>query len=113
MEPISGTDRLLALLRQKLEERAKAGSSHRGSTKLPPNQSREPSGVQAYAAIDGHDERQLRRALVQHLLGEQFGSELLNDAHFQQIVTRVTDAIEEDEGAARLLSGLVQELKPS
>jgi len=111
MEPISGTDRLLALLRQKLEERAKTGSSHRGSAKLPPNQSREPSGVHAYAAIDGRDERQLRRALVQQLLGEQFGPDLLNDAHFQQIVTRVTDAIEEDEVAAALLSSLVEELK--
>jgi len=113
MEPISGTDRLLALLRQKLEERARAGSAHRGSSKLPSNQSREPSGVHAYAAVDGHDERQLRRALVQHLLGEQFGADLLNDAHFQQIVARVTDAIEEDEVAARLLSDLVQELRPN
>jgi len=111
MEPISGTDRLLALLRQKLEERARTGSANRASTKTPSNPSREPSGVQAYAAIDGHDERQLRRALVQHLLGEQFGADLLNDAHFQQIVTRVTDAIEEDEVAAALLSSLVQELK--
>ena len=113
MEPISGTDRLLALLRQKLEERARTGSAHRASTKAPSHPSREPSGVHAYAAIDGHDERQLRRALIQQLLGEQFGADLLNDAHFQQIVTRVTDAIEEDEGAARLLSGLVQELRPS
>jgi len=112
MEPVSGADRLLAILRQKLEERAKAGQANRSSAKPHPDQTREEIGIQAYAAVEGHDERQLRRALIQHLLGEQFGAALLNDARFQQIVTRVTDAIDDDEKAAKLLSDLVQELRP-
>lgn len=112
MEPISGTDRLMAILRQKLEERAKAGSANRASSKTQAREAPEPSGIEAFAAIDGHDEQQLRRALVQHLLADQFGPTLINDAHFQQLVTRVADAIEEDAAAAQLLSRLVGELRP-
>jgi hypothetical protein len=114
MDPISGSDRLVALLRQKLEERAKTSAGKRGSIKSPVSSGpQEPSGVHALAAIDGADEHQLRRAFIQYLLVDQLGSGLMNDARFQQVVSRVTEAIEEDGNAAALLNRLVAELRPS
>lgn len=113
MEPISGTDRLLALLRQKLEERARAGNAGKAGRKATDKGQPEPTGVQAFAAIEGHDEQQLRRAFVQHLLADHFGPALINDASFQQLVSRVTDAINDDEPASKLLSRLIAELRPA
>lgn len=108
MDPISNADRLVILLRQKLKERAKAGRAQAGNAKP----AETVSGVRALAAIEGADERALRRALIQNLLADQLGPALVNDAQFQQIVTRVTDAIDEDPGAAKLLSRMVAELRP-
>ena len=113
MEPISNADRLVILLRQKLEERAKAGKAGQAGSKANVESPEEPSGVRALAAIEGTDERQLRRALIQNLLADQLGPELLNDAQFQQVVTRVTDTIEDDPVAAKLLSRLVADLRGS
>ncbi len=112
MDPISSTDRLVLLLRQKLQERAKSGA--RATEKHAP--STEPSTtspLQALAATEGQDERHLRRAFIQHLLADQLGSAFLNDARFQQVVTRVTDVIELDEVASGLLSRLLVELRSS
>ncbi|HEX3673455.1 MAG TPA: hypothetical protein VHU87_04215 [Rhizomicrobium sp.] len=111
MDPISNADRLVLLLRQKLQERAKAGASARPGKKAEQPATR--SGIQALAAVEGSDERPLRRALIQNLLADQLGPALLNDAQFQQIVSRVTEAIEDDPGASQLLSRLVSELRPS
>ena len=113
MEPISNADRLVILLRQKLEERAKAGKAGQAGSKANVESPEEPSGVRALAAIEGTDERQLRRALIQNLLADQLGPELLNDAQFQQVVTRVTDTIEDDPVATKLLSRLVADLRGS
>lgn len=112
MEPISGADRLVALLRQKLEERAR-GTLNRANAKPPVRSpSAEATGVQALAAVEGHDERQLRRAVVQHLLAEHFGAALVNDANFQQIITRVTDTLDDEPSTSQLLSGVISELQP-
>jgi len=111
MEPINNADRLVLLLRQKLTERSKAmaaraGEKSRAQTTAPQT----ATGIRALAALDGADERSLRRAVVQNLLADQFEPSLLNDAQFQQIVTRVTDAIEDDGAAAKLLSQVIAEL---
>lgn len=71
----------------------------------------DPMGVQALAAVEGYDERQLRRAFVQHLLAEHFGAMLVNDANFQQLITRVTEAIDEEPSTSQLLSSLISELR--
>jgi hypothetical protein len=116
MDPISGADRLVLLLRQKLQERAKTigskGSSPKGkagATEAPI----QPRGVEALAATADVDERQLRRAFVQTLLADQLGAALVNDAKFQQVVSRVTDAIDDDPDTSRLLSRLLAEIRPS
>lgn len=112
MEPISNSDRLVLLLRNKLEERAKAASSGRSAAKLSGSAPVSPMGVHALAAIDWADERLLRRSIVQYLLADQLGPTLINDAQFQQIVSRVTDAIEEDTQASNLLTQTISELRP-
>src|SRR6185312_13907928 len=102
MEPISNADRLVMLLKQKLEERAKAargGGKGKANVAVPV----EASGVRALAALEGADERSLRRAIIQNLLADQLDPALINDAQFQQIVTRVTDALEDDRGASQLM----------
>ncbi len=112
MDPISNADRLVILLRQKLQERAKLGGAARAGRKTD-LATATPTGIEALAAIEGADERPLRRALIQNLLADQLGPALLNDAQFQQIVSRVTEVIEDDPGAAQLLSRLVSDLRPS
>ncbi|HWA90263.1 MAG TPA: hypothetical protein VG889_09530 [Rhizomicrobium sp.] len=112
MEPISNADRLVLLLKQKLEERSKTsrgGGKARAGGPVPV----EPMGVRALAAIEGADERSLRRAIIQNLLAEQLDPSLLNDAQFQQIVTRVTDAIEDDRDASALMARVIADLKKS
>jgi hypothetical protein len=112
VDPISNADRLVLLLRQKLQERARASAAGRGTSRSEAEK-QGPSALQALAAIEGSDERPLRRAFIQNLLADQLGAAFLNDAQFQQIVTRVTDAIEEDEVASGLLSRLIADLRAS
>ncbi len=113
MDPISNADRLVLLLRRKLQERAKAGAGANALARSGVQAPAEPSGLHALAAVEGADERLLRRALIQNLLADQLGPALLNDAQFQQIVSRVTQAIEEDDATSRLLSRLIADLRPS
>lgn len=113
MDPISNADRLVLLLRLKLEERAKANASSRSNAKPRTDAPTPPSDVRALASIDWSDERPLRRAVIQSLLADQFGADLVNDAQFQQIVSRVAEVIEDDAGAAELLTKVVAELRRS
>lgn len=112
MDPISSADHIVLLLRQKLSERARAAAKDK--TKIRQTDDAEVAqapAVQRLASVEGVDEHQLRRALVQSLLTEQFGSSLLNDAQFQQVVSRVTDAIEEDTEASKLITQVLAELR--
>lgn len=115
MDPVSNTDRLVLILRQKLQERARlASSARKGRGERAAKQATSGAdGIYALASIEGVDDRQLRRAFIQNLLSDQFGAELINDAQFQQVVTRVTEAIEEESVATRLLSRLIKELRAS
>ncbi|MBV8975777.1 MAG: hypothetical protein JOZ13_00185 [Alphaproteobacteria bacterium] len=115
MEPISPADRLVMLLRQKLEERARTqrGSGKQAHEKPDATQPLEPSGIHALAALDGADDRSLRRAIVQNLLADQLGQGLINDAQFQQVVSRVTDAIEDDPTASGLMQRVLAEIRSS
>jgi hypothetical protein len=113
MDPVSSVDSLVVLLRQRLAERSRAGASQtRG--KVSGSTGQTAKGVRsldALAAIDGVDERQLKRALIQNLLTDQFGAHLINDAKFQQIIDRVMDAIDGEASSAGLLSRVAGELR--
>lgn len=112
MEPISNADRLAALLRQRLKERARTeGGSKSARNSGSGSAPKGAAAVRALAAVEGVDNRQMRRTVIQHLLADQFGEQLVNEAQFQQIVTRVADAIEEDGAAAALLDTVMRDLR--
>lgn len=111
MDPISNVDRIVLLLRRKLEERARSARAGGSRPKSEALATSPVTGLGAIAAIEGVDERQLRRTFIQMLLADQLGANLVNDAQFQQVVTRVTEAIEEDAAASRLLSRLISDLR--
>ena len=115
MDPISNVDRLVFLLRQRLTERSKLGAAARSGGKAAAAE-RAATGldnVHALAAVDGVDDRQLSRALIQNILADQLGGKLLNEAKFQQVVDRVTETLESDGASAQLLARLVGELRAS
>lgn len=111
MDPLSNVDRLVLLLRQRLQERDRTrktpGASVRSKTLPPPG----PTAAQALAAMDGVDDRQFRRAVIQGLLTDQLGPAILNDASFQQVVDRVVGAIEGDDQGRLLLDRIASEMK--
>lgn len=109
MKPVSNVDRIVQLLRQRLDEKDRrlAGKSSDASAW----EAAPPRGVEALAAVSDTRDRHLRRTFIQTLLADQLGIHLINDAQFQQIVSRVTDAIEEDQAAVRLLSRLIDDMK--
>jgi hypothetical protein len=112
MDPVSSADHIVLILRQKLAERARATAKDKGRVRQGHDaEVAQTPVVQQLASIEGVDEHQLRRALVQNLLTEQFGSSLLNDAQFQQVVSRVTDAIEDDAEASKLIMQALSELR--
>jgi hypothetical protein len=113
MEPISNVDRLVLLLRQRLQDRdrLRAGDTAAGHRTAKKSDANGLSAAQALAAAESIDERQLRRALIQDLLSDQFGERMLNEPRFQQVVDRVTTAIEADESGLALLRRISGELR--
>jgi hypothetical protein len=112
MDPISNVDRIVLILRQRLEERARA--SAKGAAGRPPARQEAPDSfgkVLDLAALDGAGEAQLARALVQSVLVEKFGPDLVNDARFQQVVDRVSLALDDDPASKALVARLVGELR--
>lgn len=112
MDPISNTDRLILLLRQRLQERDRTRSGSKSTSRSDQTKAAgSVSTAQALAAIDGVDERQLRRTLIQGLLSDQFGDAMLNEPRFQQMVDRVVHAIEGDDAGRALLERMTAELR--
>ncbi len=111
MDPINSIDRLVFVLRQRLQERARLNGKLGASRRNVGPAAAAPSGMEGLAAVEGLDERQLRRALIQNILAEQFGPEMLNDANFQQVVDRVSDTIAGEPGSAALMDRAVKELR--
>ncbi len=110
MDPISNVDRLVLLLRQRLLERTKA-SGAAGRRAPTGTVSREPLNIQALAAVEGIDDRQLRRSLIQGILSERFGEEMVNEPKFQQVVDRVADALSADSDGDALMTQITQALR--
>lgn len=113
MDPISGTERLVMLLRQKLAERAKTSGAGKPAARQMAGSASpvEAGGLGALAAMDGVYEREFRRAVIHSILADQLGPDLINEAQFQNIVTRVLDAIEADTDAARMLREVAADLR--
>lgn len=111
MDPVSNVDRLVLMLRQRLETRDRT----RGPARKADARAQQAAGglaaAQALAAVEAVDERQLRRALIQGLLADQLGPELLNAPRFQQVVDRVLGAIEADGSGRALLDRISAEIR--
>lgn len=111
LDPIRNVDRLVLLLRQRLQDRARASGAagERLGAVADPHQ--RVDQLQALASIETVDDRQVGRALIQSLLADHFGRDMLNDAGFQRVVDRVSETLEQDSSGSALLSQLVAELK--
>ena len=115
MDPISNVDQLVLLLQQRLMERTKATAKSNAARKRIGDERKSSAlaDVRALAAVQSIDDGQLRRALVQNVLADTFGRQLVNDAKFQQVAEKVTATMENDPHAALLLSRIVDELRAS
>jgi hypothetical protein len=78
------------LLRQRLDERSKTQKrSHSGAEVSRGGTARSSlTTVQALDAAGTATKRQLRRAVIQGLLADQFGEALVNDAKFQPSLSK-------------------------
>jgi hypothetical protein len=110
MDPVSHIDRLVMVLRQRMLERSKSSRARRNDT---PADAKAGwvDNLHALAALESVDDHQLRRALVQNILADQFGSGLVNDPKFQQVVERVTETLEADAAGSVLINRCVNELR--
>ena len=106
MEPISNVDRLVGLLRRRLQERQKLAGS---STARAPARSA-VAGVQALAGGD-LDDRALARALIEAAMADALGEDLVNAPKFQQVVDKVIGTLEAEPTTADLLARALVELR--
>jgi len=112
MDPISNVDRLVLILRQRLQERASVAGKRTGKTPAARDRSPNPlEAARALAAVDSVDDRQLKRALIQGVLAENLGKGLINDASFQQMVDRVTETLDGDPDLGKLMTRVVADLR--
>jgi hypothetical protein len=115
MDPVSNANRIAMMLRARLQERAKAQGAGRAgrSERHGANGTGAKGAVRSAEAIEGLDDRRLKRALVEDILTDQFGTTLVNDARFQQMIDQVTDAIEADPEGASIFLRVVKDLRAS
>jgi hypothetical protein len=113
MDPVSNANRIAMMLRARLQERARAnagGRTSRSDSKGSEGTAKK-GAVRSAEAIEGLDDRRLKRALIEDILTDQFGTTLVNDARFQQVVDQVTDAIDGDAEGAAIFSRVVDDLR--
>ena len=113
MDPVSNANRIAMLLRQRLDERSRAGGAARGGRKETKGTG-DVAGrgaVRSADAVEALDDRKLKRVMIEHILVDQFGPGLVNDASFQQLVDQVTEAIQADANGALTLSQALAEVR--
>jgi hypothetical protein len=110
---ISAADQLVLLLRQRLTEHSQTQRKGSGAAgKAASGRQAAPlHAIQALAATEGLDDRVLKRAIIQNILAEKFGSGLVNEAEFQQVVDKVVATLGDHAGGSDLLSRLVREMR--
>jgi hypothetical protein len=113
MDPISNANRIAMLLRQRLQERSRNAAARGAAGKDAPGagDAARKGAVRATGAIEGLDDRRLKRALIENILADQFGAGLINDARFQQVVDKVTEAIDSDDDGGPLLARTIADLR--
>lgn len=114
MDPISNADRFVALLRQKLAERADARKGQKAETAAGETRQRGAElvqGVAARAARAGQDDRKLRRTIVEQLLADRFGAKLVNEPRFQEVIGQVEELMAADPQLSALLGEVIAEIR--
>lgn len=115
MTRITNADHVLLLLRNHLERTEKGRKKRRktdgGETR--PVQSSPLQRVERLAAADELSDLEIRRALIAGLLAEEFGEDVINDPHFQQIVDDVVTILQRDPKSEMLLQAACGRLIPS
>jgi hypothetical protein len=110
MTTISNVDRVILLIRQRLKEHARAAGKgpapEAGRKSLAEH-------VRALAALEGVDQRAVKRVLIEQILAAEFGADMVNDASFQQVVERVLEALDTSDAAQQLTASVVAALKQS
>lgn len=113
MTRISSSDHIMVLLRQKLERAAELKKGQKTKSVDGPARD-DPSGIQrirALAQIETLSDEDVERSIIQGLLVEELGEALVNDPKFQQMVSRITEMLANDEAARSLLTAARHELK--
>ncbi len=114
MDPVSNADRVIRILREQLERKSKTrvdGKSKPSTVDLVEQGNARVAATVGSMARQGLDDSALQRLIVEHLLVEQFGSQLVNDAKFQQIVDRVMNMIMTDKRTRSLLDQSLVQLR--
>ncbi len=109
MTRIDNNQQLIAIVRQQLERASKAKIER--TPKVAPSTSKEVTGAKRLSQLEGFNEDELSRALVESILTEEFGEGLINEAQFQQIVDKITKQLKSDGESAKLISDTLLELK--
>jgi hypothetical protein len=113
MDPVSNTDRIVRQIRRRLEERSKAEAKNR-STGAAKVQLRGPAAVNEIAgpiARGGLEDDKLQRLVIEQLLADQFGPNLVNDTKFQQIVDQVTQTMLSDAAIGDFFMQAIAQLR--
>ena len=105
MTRITNADHVLLLLRNHLGRTDKGRRKRRQADRAEqrPVQSSPLERVERLAAADELSELEIRRALIAGLLAEEFGENVINDPHFQQIVDDVVTILQRDTNSEALL----------
>ena len=109
MDPLSPTDKVLAVLRQRLRELNRPTGVRKQNARLDG-----PTALARLKTIASEDvlsEAQLRRKIIQDLLADQLGEGVVNEASFQAVVDRVTEALSENREGAQLLDRVITDLR--
>jgi hypothetical protein len=109
VDPISNSDRILALLRVRLREQARSSKVPMRRVSGSPRDGM--AAVRALAEVEARDDRQIRRLFLQEILVEQFGPNLIQDAKFQTVVDNVLDALGQDEATRTLMDRVLSDFE--
>lgn len=113
MDPISSADRFVILLRQKLAERAQSKQAS-ATTR---SDAKSNTGNEAVRAIAGRtaragvEDRKLRRTIVEQLLADRFGTAIINEARFQQIIDQVSELMTADPDLGKLFADVLTQVR--
>jgi hypothetical protein len=112
MESISKSDRLVQLLRLRLQDEVRAKlTKSRKSSVVSRREAKSAQEISAQFAREGVEDRQLKRSIVEQLLVDRFGPGLVNDVKFQNIIFETTELMENDEEIARLFESVLNHLR--